>query len=248
MCSKKTILLDSIESINKKLNNFMKLIPFFFTLIISFNLLSFPVPKDGKISFDVIRKNKIIGSHEIIFKKNENELLLSTNINIEVKILFITAYKFLHQSVETWKDNEFIKVEGFSDFEDNREYSIKGNDIGGNFIAEGMDGKLTLDKDILPSNFWNINILAEKEIFDTQKGVVRKIQVRDLGSETIKINNNKIDTKKFSFNASDHPKDKGPFPEYTLWYSNEDELVKFWFRNPKDKKKVLVIRNDLGSN
>ena len=226
----------------------MKLILFLFTLLISFNLLSFPVPKDGKISFDVIRKNKIIGSHEIIFKKSDNKLLLKTNINIEVKIIFITAYKFLHQSVETWKDNEFIKVEGFSDFEDNRKYLIKGNDIGNNFIAEGMDGKLTLDKDILPSNFWNINILTEKELFDTQKGIVRKIQVTNLGNETIKINNNKIDTKKFTFNASNNPKDKGPFPEYTLWYSNNDELLKFRFINPKDKKKVLVIRNDLGND
>ena len=38
-------------------------------------------------------------------------------------------------------------------------------------------------------------------------------------------------------------KDKGPFPQYTLWYKN-DELIKFEFVNPKDNKKIQTIRND----
>ena len=44
-------------------------------------------------------------------------------------------------------------------------------------------------------------------------------------------------------NASKNPKDKGPFPEYTLWYQG-DELVKMEFKNPKDKKTITIIRND----
>ena len=51
-----------------------------------------------------------------------------------------------------------------------------------------MDGKLTLNNKILPSNFWNINMLNQKEIFDTQKGIVREIDVKDLGDEEIIIN------------------------------------------------------------
>ena len=67
--------------------------------------------------------------------------------------------------------------------------------------------------------------------------------VKDLGSEEIRIDDKKIYCKKFSFNASSNPKDKGPFPEYTLWYSKEDELIKFKFRNWKDNKIVSIIRN-----
>ena len=43
--------------------------------------------------------------------------------------------------------------------------------------------------------------------------------------------------------ASNNPKDKGPFPEYLLWYHN-DELIKMEFKNPKDKKTVIILRND----
>ena len=47
------------------------------------------------------------------------------------------------------------------------------------------------------------------------------------------------------FDASENPKDKAPFPEYTLWYDEKKELIKFQFINPKDKKVVTGIRNDL---
>ena len=59
------------------------------------------------------------------------------------------------------------------------------------------------------------------------------------------INKTDIDAEKYLFNASINPKDKGPFPEYTLWYHNK-ELLKMEFKNPKDKKTIKIIRNDWG--
>ena len=105
-----------------------------------------------------------------------------------------------------------------------------------------MDGKLEIDRDILPSNFWNFNILEEKKLFDTQKGIVRTIKVKNLGYEEILVNDEIVNCQKFSFNASQNPKDKGPFPEYTLWYSKNNELVKYQFINWKDNKLVQGIR------
>ena len=43
---------------------------------------------------------------------------------------------------------------------------------------------------------------------------------------------------------SNNPKDKGPFPEYTLWYSENNELVKYEFINWKDDKLVQGIRRE----
>ena len=222
----------------------LRIIIFLIIALFNFNAYSFSIPKDGEAKFDIIRKNKVIGSHEIKFIENNDVLLVETNINIKVKVLFIVAYKFAHQSTETWSEGNFIKIDAHTDFEDEREYFIKGRDDGDLFLASGMDGKLELDKNILPSNFWNIDILKQKEIFDTQKGIVRIIEVEDLGYEKIEINGDRIKCKKFTFNASSNPKDIGPFPEYTLWYNENDELMKFKFKNWKDKKIVTIIRSN----
>ena len=216
-------------------------------LLISANLYAFPIPKDNEVSFDIIRKNKNIGSLITTFKKEDDKLQIRTILDIKVKIFLITAYKFYQDITETWVDGEFVKIEGYTDFEDEREYYIKGNDLDENFIASGMDGELTLSNKILPLNYWNKKILEEEEVFDTQKGIVRKITVQKLENDIIKMNNKKIEAEKYIMNASKNPKDKGPFPQYTLWYK-DDELIKFEFVNPKDKKVVTGIRNDLENN
>lgn len=203
----------------------------------------FPIPDDKKVSFDVIRKNKVIGNLTTIFILNEEDLILHSVLDIEVKVLFIPAYKFFQETKETWRDGNFISIDGFTNFEDDREYKINGMDEDNFFRVTGMDGLLELDENIIPLNYWNKQMLKEEEVFDTQKGIVRKIQVQKLKDEKIQINNSKIEAEKFIFNASINPKDKGPFPEYILWYYN-DELMKMQFKNPKDKKTITIIRND----
>jgi len=219
----------------------LRIIILLINTLFCFNIYSFPIPKNGEVKFDVIRKNKVIGSHEITFTENNDVLLVETNIDIEVKILFVTAYEFAHQSTETWINGNFTEIVAHSDFEDEREYFIKGQDKNDLFLASGMDGKLELDKNILPSNFWNIDVLKQKEIFDTQKGVVRTIDVEDLGYEEIKVNKINIKCNKFIFNASNNPKDKSPFPEYTLWYDENGELMKFQFKDKERGKKIITI-------
>ena len=90
---------------------------------------SWPLPKENKATYDVIRKNKVIGSIETIFNNQDSILEITTVVDIEVKVLFVTAYEFYQTSKETWVDNEFIKIEAYADFEDEREYFIKGEDI-----------------------------------------------------------------------------------------------------------------------
>jgi len=205
---------------------------------------AFPIPDDKEVSFDVVRKNKIIGKLTTKFIEDKENLILHSVLNINVKILFIPAYKFFQETKETWHNKNFISIDGFTDFEDDREYKIKGEDTEGFFRVTGMDGLLELNENIIPLNYWNKDILKEKELFDTQKGIVRNISVKKLKDEKIKINQSKLLTEKYIFNATKHPKDKGPFPEYTLWY-HKDELLKMEFKNPEDKKNIItIIRND----
>ncbi len=226
----------------------MKYITIFIFSLFSYGVFSqpFPIPEDKKVSFDIIRKNKNIGSLVTKFITNEDNIILHSVLDIDVKILFFPAYKFFQETRETWKNGEFVSIDGFTDFEDDREYKIIGKDTDGFFIASGMDGELKLNEKIVPLNYWNIEMLKEDEVFDTQKGIVRSIEVKQVEDENLLFNDNKLMTNKFIFNASKNPKDKGPFPEYTLWYF-ERELMKMEFRNPNDKKNIIqIIRNDWG--
>ena len=217
-------------------------------IFVSLNTNAFPIPKDKKATFDIIRKNKIIGSIETNFVEQDQDLIIDTVVNIEIKILFFPAYKFFQQTKEVWRNDEFIKFEGYTDFEDEREYFIKGEDSADKFIATGMDGEIIAKKNIIPLSYWNKDILVQDEVFDTQKGIVRKITVKKMGEEKIKINDIELLADKYLLNASKNPKDIGPFPQYTIWYSKNGELIKFQFKNWKDKKMIITQRSDWGNN
>ncbi len=225
----------------------MKYIFILILTIFSFGAFSqpFPIPDDKEVSYDVIRKKKKIGSLVSKFIQEDEKIILHSILNIDVKVLFFPAYKFFQESKETWIDEDLIAIDGFTDFEDDREYKITGKDTEEFFVASGMDGELKLDKEIYPLNYWNISMLDKEEVFDTQKGIIRKIYVNKLKNEKVKINERTVNAEKYLFNASKNPKDKGPFPEYTLWYY-EKELLKMEFKNPKDNKTIKIIRNDWG--
>ena len=219
----------------------LKILLLFF-LLFNISVQAFPIPKNNKAEFDIIRKVKKIGNYTILFSKEIDNLIIETNIEIEVKILFVTAYKFFHTSKEVWGNEKFISIEGYTDFEDEREYYIKAESKDDFLYASGMDGELKLEKNIIPSNYWNQEVMYQSEIFDTQKGIIRKLDVREDGNEKININGKDYSCLKFILNATKHPKDKGLFPEYTLWYTQNKELIKFKFRNWKDKQIVEIVR------
>ena len=58
--------------------------------LISFSVFSqpFPIPDDKEVSFDVVRKNKIIGNLTTKFIEDKENLVLHSVLDINVKILF----------------------------------------------------------------------------------------------------------------------------------------------------------------
>ena len=111
----------------------------------------FPIPEDNEVSYDVIRKKKNIGSLISKFIENEDSVVIHSVLKINVKVLFIPAYKFFQESKETWKNGELVSIDGFTDFEDDREYKIIGNDEDNFFNASGMDGPVSYTHLTLPT-------------------------------------------------------------------------------------------------
>ena len=74
----------------------LKIITLLIITLFSFNVYSFPIPESGKVKFDIIRKNKVIGSHEIKFIKNIHFKIYFDNANIELtnemKNLYYSPY------------------------------------------------------------------------------------------------------------------------------------------------------------
>ena len=91
---------------------YLNLIIFTILLILPSITSAFPIPDDNEVSFDVIRKNKVIGNLTSKFIKDDENIVLHSVLDINIKILFIPAYKFFQETKETWRNGEFISIDG----------------------------------------------------------------------------------------------------------------------------------------
>ena len=63
----------------------------------------------NRIEFDIYRNNKLIGNHIFFFKRFDNKLSVSSEINFEIKKLGITLYKYHVKGTEIFEDGKLVK-------------------------------------------------------------------------------------------------------------------------------------------
>tara|TARA_B110000014_G_scaffold246754_1_gene219741 strand:- start:407 stop:1087 length:681 start_codon:yes stop_codon:yes gene_type:complete len=204
---------------------------------------NFALPENKEIEFEIIRKNKNIGYHSIIFQEDNNILNVNIDVNIAVKIGFLTIYKYKHKNQEQWKNNQLYKISTNSITNSKKKYLVKGEQKNKFFEFYGVDDLKKTSKNVIPISYWNKELINKKEFLDTQKGILRKFKIKFLGIKNIEFNNNKIRTEKYEIEVlTNHITDEKPFPFLYLWYTEKGELIKLEFNSPEDKSVIKYNR------
>ena len=201
------------------------------------------IPENNVIKFDIIRKNKNIGYHIIDFNKENDILNVNIEVNINVKIGFLSIYKYSHQNHEQWKDGKLYKIKTNTYTNSKKEYFVNGIQIKNSFECYGVDDKIIVESDIIPISYWNKEITNRKIFLDSQKGILREFNIDILGEEEIIFKNNKINTEKYELMViTKHITDEKPFPILYLWYTKDGELMKLKFDSPEDNSIIEYNR------
>ena len=201
------------------------------------------VPESGEIVFEIIRKNKTIGTHTISFIENDKDLKVDIEVNINVKLGFLTIYKYRHNNTEYWKEGELIKISTNSLTNSKKKYFVEGQKNNDFFEYEGVDNKKRTGLDVIPISYWNYEILDRKVFLDSQKGILREFDLKEMELENIFFNEKNFNAKKYMMKVKTiHSSDEKPFPNLYLWYTNKGELMKLEFDSPEDKSIITYNR------
>ena len=201
------------------------------------------VPESGEIVFEIIRKNKTIGTHTISFIENDKDLKVDIEVNINVKLGFLTIYKYRHNNTEYWKEGELIKISTNSLTNSKKKYFVEGQKNNDFFEYEGVDNKKRTGLNVIPISYWNYEILDRKVFLDSQKGILREFDLKEMELENIFFNEKNFNAKKYMMKVKTiHSSDEKPFPNLYLWYTNKGELMKLEFDSPEDKSIITYNR------
>jgi hypothetical protein len=178
------------------------------------------LPYGPTLTFAVYRNGEQIGRHTLTFQHDDGNLTVSTSIDLAVKLMGFTAYRYTHRAQETWTGGAFQAIASQTD-DDGKKFVVRartsaaGLDVVRNAEHEVMPAGL------LPTSHWNVRQISQSTLFNTQSGTRAHVQVTPLGREKVKTASGWIDAAHYRY-SGDVTKDQ--------WFDDRGRWVKTTFK------------------
>ena len=175
-----------------------------------------PTPREW--NFEVYLNDDPIGFHNFRLQPQDDGYQLETEAEFKVKFLFVTAYRYEHANVETWRNGCLERIE--SETNDNGDrYRIVGSRDEHGFDLAGTKARDSLDTGCVRTfAYWDLNKLRDTRLLNPQTGEYLPIDIQRDGYESIEVGGRSVDAERYSLNAEDLDLD--------IWYTPEGEWLK----------------------
>ena len=183
------------------------LTPFLFSLFINNSFcaesktskLQSPIALYGKeIEFDVYRNGEKVGFHKVNFFDQANRLKVTSEFVLNIKILFITAYRFNYRSQSIWSDGVLSEINVIVD--DNGEtFSLSGSRAGGKMVITKGNEDYQANVPLFPTNHWNAEVLNKEVVLNTLTGELNRVKIIRGKKTKIPTEHGQIEAQHFSY-------------------------------------------------
>jgi len=146
----------------------------------------FCIYKDSKLDFIILRNEKEVGWHKVVFEKTNDGFNVLTTAYIKARYLLFLDYIFRYSSKSNWINNQLISHEVMID-DDGDEYNIniykKTEDL---LEITDQDNKtITISRNnVLPSEHWHPYEVVYNNIINTLNGEVIKTNITKVNNNT----------------------------------------------------------------
>ena len=161
----------------------------------------FPAParaaSPSDLRFRALYQGSPAGEHRVAFRPQGDRLMVTTHIDITVRVLFFTAFRFAHEGVEVWQSGRLVSVESSTD-DNGTMLEVSGHAADDGFRIRGADGPYLASARLLTSNtLWDHRLLRESRMIDVQYGSVVGLVVKPLGPELVDTPQGRVTARRY---------------------------------------------------
>jgi hypothetical protein len=139
---------------------------------------------DSEWRFNVLLDGKHIGYHLFQLKEANGTRELSSEARFQVKLFFITAYRYTHDANERWQGECLAHIDASTNDNGTKKF-VRGMSGDGRFVVATDKSSTPLDACVMTFAYWNPSILEATRLLNPQNGEYVPIQVVPLGADTI---------------------------------------------------------------
>ena len=148
-----------------------------------------PMQAPKTYTYNLLRNGSPIGKHTMTIDQANGSVTIDQATDIEVKVVFVTAYKMHTQSHEVWNADKFATFGSQTD-DNGTKHKVDATVDAKGAVTVVADGRReSLPVGALPSSFWTEQMMSaqHKAFFDPEKGTPQTLDITSVGHEPIKI-------------------------------------------------------------
>jgi hypothetical protein len=178
-------------------------------------------------TFRVLLDDREIGTHRYSVVEQDEELLVESRARFSVKLLFVEAYRYVHEARERWRGDCLESIEARTD-DNGRELRLRGRRDGGGLVIATGDGGNSLRGCVMSFAYWNPAILQQSKLLNMQTGEHVDIRIEALGSELLPVRGGNLTARRYALHADDFRID--------VWYTPDDRWVRLESRTASGQR------------
>ena len=189
--------------------------------------------KFNSLEYELFRNNKSIGFHNYNFIRNDNNLVVDSEVSFKITKLGVDLYKYYAKSKETYLNGIFTSFTSKTNQNKKQKYvNISIDPLDKNLLVDGSSYKGKADKDFIIGTWWNHEIVQKKAQISAVSGRIIEQKVEFIGKEEIIIGDKTYKTLRFNFSSSDPSLSKDKRLNTDIWY---EEGTYLWVKAAFDK-------------
>jgi len=209
-------------------------------------------PYGDSLVFKAYRNGSEIGHHSLRFSEQGGLRHVSTSIDLAVRMLGLTFYKFTYRCQESWSGDLLQSLDAETE-DDGKKYVVRASRAGDSLsvehsgpdtVAKASTGdqqgsqqggvvRETIPGTTLPSTHWNIAQVRQSGVLNTEYGKIMNFQVVDAGRQTIKTSTGTLAATRYDYTGEIN---------MSQWFDDRSRWVKSTFVAPDSSTIEYVLQ------
>jgi len=166
--------------------------------------------------FAVMRNGQQIGNNTIELRRSGSETTVHMVTHVEVKIAFVTVYRFDQTETERWVGGKLMALNAVTD-DNGTLHRVRASRADDKLMIEANGKTTEVAGNTIPASLWNPLLLEKSVAFNPQDGKIMPIAVTDRGEDQLVVQGRAKRARHYVI--------KSTFPQ-DVWFDEARQLLK----------------------
>jgi len=179
-----------------------------------------------KIEMEIFRNNELIGYNYYFIKNKNNEVQITSQTKITVKLLGTTIFDIEGYGEEKYKNDKLISFRSKTKQNKKEKFvNLKINTENNRFIIKGSSYSGEASKDNIIGNWWNHKLLQAESQISPVSGSIKEQVITFIAKEKIELYGKSYETEHFKLKSKNQSLPDDKKLNFDIWFDKNRGLI-----------------------